>query len=148
MALRFDALIRAHAFMRTERPPEIWEADTDDVRFIPLLGEMIAAGLVGGAPLDALTFNVSNVVVPRADEPGEPAELGPPPGEFVAATVRGCTDLGPDHVWLPGHPPPASLLLGRLAERLAEAGARFAYVRRMPPEGSVTVFLGRAPVAT
>ena len=40
--MRLDALIRAHGFMRTERPPELWEADTEDVRFIPLLGEMIA----------------------------------------------------------------------------------------------------------
>jgi hypothetical protein len=44
MPLRFDALIRAHGFMRTERPPEIWEADTEDVRFIPLLGEMSPEG--------------------------------------------------------------------------------------------------------
>lgn len=148
--MRFEALVRAHGFMKTERPPEIWEADTEDVRLLPLLGEMISAGLCGGAPLEELTLNVSNVVVPAdagsrgagSDGGGEEGH-GPPVGEFVAVTVRGRTDLGPDHSWRPGHPPRPNLLLGRLETRLADAGALFAYVRRMPPEGSVTVFLRR-----
>jgi hypothetical protein len=38
--MRLDALLRAHGFMRVERPPRLWEADTDDERFIPLLGEV------------------------------------------------------------------------------------------------------------
>jgi hypothetical protein len=160
MPLAFDALIRAHGFMRTERPPEIWEADTEDVRFLPLLGEMIAAGLVGGAELADLTLNVSNVsnVVWLVDEapddtgvrePSEPARpTDPPTGEFVAVTVRGRADLGPDQVWLPGQPPQAepALLLARLDRRLRDAGARYAYVRRTAPEGSVTVFLARSHV--
>jgi hypothetical protein len=150
VGLRLDALVRAHGFMRTERPPEIWEADTDDVRFIPLLGEMIAAALVGGAPLEELTLNVSNVVVPAEEADPRGAGLragehdqGPPAGEFVAVTVRGQTDLGLDHVWQPGRPPHQKLLLARLDGRLSDAGAQFAYVRRLPAEGSVTVFLRR-----
>ena len=43
--MRFEALLRAHGFMKTEHPPDVWEADTEDVRFVPLLGEMIAAPL-------------------------------------------------------------------------------------------------------
>jgi len=34
-------------------------------------------------------------------------------------------------------------LLGRLVERLETAGAHYAYVRRLPPESSITVFLAR-----
>jgi hypothetical protein len=56
-------------------------------------------------------------------------------------TVSGRTDLGPDATWRPGAPS-ASGLLSRLDGRLVEAGARFAYVRRVPPN-SVTVFLDR-----
>ena len=54
--------------MKTEQPPELWEADTDDDRFIPLLGEMIAAGLVTGTPLEELTLSASNVVTCAAPE--------------------------------------------------------------------------------
>ena len=139
--MKFDALLRAHGFMKIERPPEMWEADTEDVRFIPLLGEMIAAGIGGGSPLEELTLNVSSVVV----QPDPCAEAGqgrrPPQGEYVAVTVRGKTDLGPDDSWLPGDV--GRDLLGRLRQRLADAGACYAYVRRIPPEGSITVFLRR-----
>ena len=140
--MRLDALLRAHAFMKVERPPEIWEADTEDVRFLPLLGEMIAAALSRGAELGALTLNVSNVVVESAaDEEGAEGS-GPLPGQYVAVTVSGSVDLGPDSTWRP-RGPRASGLLGRLVERLAVACARYAYVRRIPPSGSVTVFLSR-----
>jgi len=137
--MRFDALLRAHGFMRVERPPEIWEADTEDVRFLPLLGEMIAAGLGTGTPLAELTLNVSNVVVEAT--PGDDSSL-PRPGEYVAVTVRGQADYGPDATW-PGPSAAGSTLLQRLEERLTTAGARYAYVRRLPPTGSLTVFLSR-----
>ncbi|NOT09503.1 MAG: hypothetical protein HOP28_15030 [Gemmatimonadales bacterium] len=141
MALRFEALLRAHGFMRTERPPEIWVADTD-ARVLPLLGELIAAALSGGGTLGELTLAVSNVVV-EADVECPPGEIqSPAPGEYVAMTVKGETDLGPDAKW-PDGALPAVHLLRRLDERFTVAGARFAYVRRIPPEGSVTVFLPR-----
>ena len=144
MPLQFDALIRAHGFMKTERPPSVWEADTEDVRFIPLLGEMIAAGLSGGSTLETLTLNVSNIVAPEdaEDDPANRTVL--PAGEYVAVTVRGITDLGPDQVWFPGRPLSDRLLLGRLDTELTMAGVRYAYVRRIPPEGSVTVMLARS----
>lgn len=141
--MKLDALLRAHGFMKVERPPEIWEADTEDTRFVPLLGEMIAAALVGGGELSALTLNASNVSVDLTGDPDEPESSGPPSGEFVAITVSGATDLGPDGTWQPGRPSSVQLL-DRLADRLAVAGARYAYVRRTPPTGSVTVFLPRA----
>ena len=141
--MKLDALLRAHGFMNVERPPEIWEADTEDTRFVPLLGEMIAAALAGGGELSALTLNASNVSVDLSDDPDEHEGSGPPSGEFVAITVSGATDLGPDGSWNPGRRSGVALL-NRLADRLTVAGARYAYVRRIPPTGSITVFLSRA----
>jgi hypothetical protein len=142
--MKLDALLRAHGFMKVERPPEIWEADTEDTRFVPLLGEMIAAALAGGGELAELTLNASNVVVPVYDDADSSERIdSPPAGDFVAITVSGATDLGPDDRWHPGRRSNAKLLEG-LADRLASAGARYAYVRRLPPKGSVTVFLPRA----
>jgi hypothetical protein len=138
--MRLDPILRAHAYMKVERPPELWEADTEDSRFLPLLGEMIAAALSGGAALGELTLNASNIVV-EPSEDGEEPEI-PPPAEYVGITVRGPTDLGPDDTWHPSAPHRAGLLF-RLHHRLAAAGARFAYIRRIPPEGSFTVFFSR-----
>jgi hypothetical protein len=140
--MRLDALIRAHGFMRTERPPELWQADTEDIRLVPLMGEMIAAALSRGAELSELTLNVSNVVVePDVDDPSDSTSI-PAAGEYVAVTVSGATDLGPDAVW-PDRADSATGLLVRLHDRLQTAGARFAYIRRMPAGGSITVFLRR-----
>jgi len=140
--MHFDALLRAHGFMRVERPPEIWQADTEDVRFVPLLGEMIAAALAGGAALPELTLAVSNVVV-AADDEDDDGGAAPLPGEYVAVTVKGTTDLGPDDTWRADRQG-SSGQLARLHERLVVAGARYAYVRRLPPAGSITAFLSRA----
>ncbi len=38
-------LLNAHAYLRVERPPELWEADVDDVPLVRVLGEMIATAL-------------------------------------------------------------------------------------------------------
>jgi hypothetical protein len=126
--------------MKVQRPSELWEADTEDSRFLPLLGEIIAAALGSGAALGELTLNASNIVV-EPPEDGEAATL-PEPAEYVAITVRGPTDFGPDDTWHPSGPHQRGLLL-RLHHRLAAAGARFAYIRRIPPDGSFTVFLSR-----
>jgi len=126
--------------MKIERPPELWEADTEDTRFLPLLGEMIAAALVGGPPLGELPLSAANVVGERSDD-GEAMEV-PRPAEYVAVTVRGSTDLGPDDTWHPSAPHRPGLLF-RLSDRLETAGARYAYIRRTLPEGSITVFFSR-----
>jgi hypothetical protein len=141
-SMRLEALVRAHGFMRTQRPPEVWEVDTEDVRFLPLLGEVVAAALVPGAALSELTLNVANVVVqPDADALAD-GSTGPLPGEYVAVTVSGPTDFGPDARW-PDYAPEAAGLLLRLDDRLRTAGARFAYIRRLPAAGSFTFFLAR-----
>jgi hypothetical protein len=79
-------------------------------------------------------------VVQDADD-GEEL-LHPAPAEYVAVTLRGPVDLGPDEVWHPSAPPESGLLL-TLHARLAAAGARYAYIRRMAPHGSLTVYLAR-----
>ena len=126
--------------MRVERPPEMWEADTEDVLLLPLLGEMIASGLATGTPLAELTLSASNVVI----EPPEDGEdmVAPLPGEYLALTVSGVTEFGPDDTWHPSAPSRDGLL-SRLHDRLEAAGARFAYIRRIPPEGSFTAFFDR-----
>jgi hypothetical protein len=78
--MTLDAILAAHAFMRVERPPEVWTADTEDTRFIPLPGEMIAACSSRGAALIDLTLNVSNVVIETGHDP-EDRDAVPLPGE-------------------------------------------------------------------
>jgi hypothetical protein len=143
--MRLDALLRAHGFMRVERPPELWEADTDDALLLPLLGEMIAAGLATGASLGDLTLNASNIVVEPFDDDSCPQV--PATGEYVALTVSGPTDFGPDASWSSGSRGASGILM-RLRERLVTAGARYAYVRHFPTEGSFTVFFCRATGGT
>jgi hypothetical protein len=138
--MKLEPLLRAHEFMKVQRPPELWDPDTEDVRLVPLLGEMIAAGLSGGCPLADLTLSASNVVV-NASDPAEGAMI-PDVGEYVAITVSGRTTFGPDDRWDPTARSSAGLLL-RLRDRLTAAGARFAYIRSVPPTGSFTVFLAR-----
>jgi hypothetical protein len=140
--MRLDALLRAHGLMRVERPPQLWETDTDEERFIPLLGEMIAASLARGGKLEELTLNVANVTVP----PPEPGDTGgPAAGDYVAVTVRGEVAWEADATWTPGRPWTLPWL-DDLTLRLAPAGVRFGYTRDLPPGGSITVFLPRLVV--
>ena len=129
--------------MKTERPPEMWEVDTEDTRFVPLLGEMIAAGLSGGAMLIDLTLAVSNIVVSKpADDDEDPVGI-PPAGRYVAITVKGETNYGPDARWTPQDDPEGHYTgrLSSLHNELTNANVKFAYIRRMGSEGSFTVFL-------
>jgi hypothetical protein len=41
----------------------LWEIEAEDIRLIPVLGEMIAVGLGRGNALRRLTLNASNVTV-------------------------------------------------------------------------------------
>jgi hypothetical protein len=135
--VRFDEILRAHAFMRTERPPLLWEADTDDERFLPMLGEMIVIGLGRGNELAELTLSVSNVTVEEDDD----EEAWVAPGDYVAVTVRGPGRWAND-VWRAGEGPTRGLLcnVGPWAD---DAGAVYAYTRELGDEGAVTVFLPR-----
>jgi hypothetical protein len=141
--MKLDAILNAHAFMKVERPPELWDVRTEDEPFIRLLGEMIAAGLSKGTPLAELTLNASNVVVEQDD--ADESRL-PPAGEYVAITVSGNSDFGQEHTWHPEAAPNAKGLLTRLHRELTVAEARYAYIRRAPSQGSLTVFYARERV--
>jgi hypothetical protein len=133
--MRLEALLRAHGFMKVERPPQLWAADTEDTRFVPLLGEMLAASLARGGVLEQLTLNASNVVVEE--------DAGIPAGEYVAISVKGEVKWDADATWRPAAPWRVPHLAD-LTSRLEPAGVRFAYIRKLPL-GSITVFLPRAP---
>jgi len=132
-----DALLTAHAFMRVERPPTLWEVDVDDEPFVRMLGELIVVGLLHHDVLAELTLNVSNVVV--ADD----APKGVAPGDYVAVTVRGPGDWQRDVTWTPLSAEP--LWTADLDGAVRNAAGAFAYLRRIEPnEGSITVFIPRS----
>ena len=138
--MRFDGILTAHGFMRTERPPLMWETDTDDERFIPLLGEMIVVGLNAGTELAQLTLAVSNVTVEEDDDDPEESPWVEP-GDYVAVTVKG-PGRWSDDVWRSGDGPTRGILVN-VAPRADDAGAVYAYTRDLDGEGAVTVFLRR-----
>lgn len=134
--MNLEPLVRAHAFMKVEHPPQMWEADTRDEDFLRVLGEMIALGLGRGNELGELTLSVANVTA-EPDEEGEWI----PAGDYVAVTVRG-GGTWDDDLWRAGQGPTNGLLrnVGPAADT---AGAVFAYTRNLPPEGSVTTLFPR-----
>jgi hypothetical protein len=131
--------LRAQTSLKVERPPTLWEAETEVEPFLALLGEMIALGLGRGNELADLTLNVSNVAVER-DEDDEEAEWIPD-GEYVAISVRGA-GAWDDDTWRAGQGPTAGSL-SNVGPAADAAGAVYAYTRDLVSEGSVTVFLPR-----
>ena len=141
--MNLEPLLRSHGFMRVERPPQMWEADTRDEDFLRVLGEMIALGLGRGNELAELTLSVANVTaVP--DEDDEHGWI--PPGDYVAVSVRGGGSWDDDR-WRAGQGPTDGLLcnVGPAADR---AGAVYAYVRDLVSGGSVTTLFPRLAPAT
>jgi hypothetical protein len=130
-----DALLNAHAFMRVERPPTLWEVDVLDEPFIRMLGELIVVGLLHHPVLAELTLNVSNVT---AEEPPD----GVASGDHVAVTIRG-RGAWTDATWTPASTEP--FWSADLDAAIRGAGAAFAYQRRLSDdEGSITVWIPRA----
>lgn len=131
-----EALLKAHAFMKVERPPLLWEVDVSDEPFIRMLGELIVVGLRHHDVLADLTLNVSNVVVTEDWPPGVPA------GDYVAMTIKGRGAWGPDRDWTPEATDP--LWSDDLDAAMRGASATFAYLRHLGPDGgSITVFVPR-----
>ena len=139
-----DGPLRAQASLKVERPPTLWEAETEVEPFLALLGEMIALGLGRGNELGDLTLNVSNVVVEPDEDDEEVDRI--PDGEYVAITVRGA-GAWDDDTWRAGQGPTTGPLstVGPAADA---AGAVYAYTRDLVAEGSVTVLLPRLPELT
>src|SRR6266511_1387896 len=110
-------LLNAHAYLRVERPPELWEADVDDVALVRALGEMIVAALVRGTVLTD-----------------------------VVLSIIGRGDWRPEILWrreARGGADPPQLVNADLAAAARVAGIPFAYTRSTGDGGSLTVFLPR-----
>lgn len=132
-----DALLTAHAFMRVERPPELWQVDVEDEPFIRMLGEMIVVGLLHHDVLADLTINASNVTV------GDDGPDGVAPGDYVAMTVRGPGAWDRDRTWTPSSAGP--LWNADLDAAARAASVSFGYLRSSgQEEGSITVFIPRS----
>jgi hypothetical protein len=130
-------LLRANGFMPVEYPPELWQVAAEDIRLVPLMGEMIAFGLSRGNALSEMTLSAANVVVE------DDAEGLAPHGEYVALFVRGGGDWRPEWSWRPEASLPTGVYTD-LGRALANSGAAFAYVRQTGDgRGSITIFLPR-----
>jgi hypothetical protein len=133
-----EALLRSHAFMRIERPPELWEVDVLDGPFFRMIGEMIVVGLLHHDALPELTLNVSNVTAVDALD-------GVPPGDYVAVTVRG-VGRWTDVTWTPSSREP--LWSEDLTSAMRAAPVALAYSRLLDDdEGSLTVWIPRSTPA-
>ena len=134
--MNLEPLLRAHGFIKVERPPSMWEADTRDEAFLRVLGEMIAIGLGRGNELEQLTLSVSNVTAEPDDEGG-----WIPPGDYVAVSVRGGGSWA-DDTWRASQGPTNGLLRD-VGPAAGAAGAVHAYARNLGAEGSVTTLFPR-----
>jgi hypothetical protein len=135
-----DPLLRAHAFMRVERTPELWKVDVLDEPFVRMLGELIVVGLRHHDVLGELTLNASNVSVE-----GDPPD-GVAPGDYVAITVGGPGAWERDASWTPASTEPLWSRDLDLAMRAAPVS--FAYLRTLGADGgSITVWVPRSRTA-
>ena len=78
-------VLRAHSYLRVERPPVLWPAAVDDVALIRLLGETIAFALGRGTALGDVLLRANNVAVEHDDAPIAP-------GDHVTLTIGGVGD--------------------------------------------------------
>jgi hypothetical protein len=131
-----DALYASGA-LRVDQPPRLWEADTNELAFARLLRALLGVSVSSGKQPVDFTLNVSNVTVPV-----DSADARLAAGDYVAVTARATGDWGPESLWWPGTPT-LSGLFGKLVAPLRDAHARFAYVRIIGSESSVTVFFPR-----
>jgi len=136
-------LLNAHAYLRVERPPVLWEADVDDAALVGALGEMIVAALLRGAEFGDITLRASNVTV--AADPDDEAPEVPAPGDYVALSIIGGGDWSPELHWRPGRPDTPVLVTPGLDAAARVAGIPYAYTRSGGEGGSVTIFLPRSP---
>ena len=125
-------LLRAHSYLRVERPVTLWPAAADDVTLIPLLGLMIVAALTRGTELADVGLLESNVTIDHDDGPL-------PAGDFVALTVSGIGDWSPEVSWLPDDPTAVLLVNPELTDAVRVAAASWAYTRAVDGHGSITV---------
>jgi hypothetical protein len=131
-------VLRAHAYLRVERPFTLWPADVDDVALIRLLGETIAYSLGRGTELGDVALRAANVTVEQDDAPV-------PAGDYVTIEIAGVGDWSPDVSWTPAASDAVVVLTADVTAALRNADARWAYTRAFPDRGSITVFFPREP---
>jgi hypothetical protein len=131
-------VLRAHAFLRVERPFTMWPAEVDDVALNRLLGETIAYSLGRGTELADVGLRAANVTVEHDDAPV-------PAGDYVTIEIAGVGDWSPDVSWTPAASDAVVVLTADVTAALRGAEARWAYTRALPDRGSITVFFPREP---
>lgn len=135
MIIDTGAVLRSHPYMRTERPPRLWDLSVDDDEaFFRLLGETIAHGLTRGNELADLTLKADNIIVEHDDGLTEP-------GDYIGITV-----IGPAGDWYPEQRWPVDIgstfVNDDLHGAATEAQLTFGYTRAYPEGGgSVTLFV-------
>jgi hypothetical protein len=130
-------VLRAHAFLRVERPFTLWPAEVDDVALIRLLGETIAFALSRGTELGDVALRAANVTVEHDDAPV-------PAADYVTLEIEGVGDWAPEVSWTPAAPDAVVVLTADVTAALRGAAARWAYTRAFTDRGSMTVFFPRA----
>jgi hypothetical protein len=93
------------------------------------------AALTPGTPLDQVGLRAANVVVERPE-----GRAAPPPGEYVAVSIHGAGDWGPEAAWRPSDADAPTLVNDDLDAAARAAGVPYASTRS-GAEGCVTVFL-------
>lgn len=132
MIIDAGAVLRAHEYMRIERPPLLWNLSVDPEPFFRLLGEMISRGLTRGNELDQLTLNANNVTIDHDEGPAAP-------GNYVALTVVGDGDWSPEQTWPPAEGDHGPFVSPDLHAAAAEADPPLIYTRVFGSDsGSIT----------
>jgi hypothetical protein len=130
-------VLRAHSYLRVERPPTLWPAEVDDVRLIRLLGETIAFALGRGTELGEVGMRAANMTVDHDDAPLAA-------GDYATLSIEGVGDWSPEVSWTPDEPDTTVVLTDDITAALRAADVRWAYTRAFEDHGSITVFFPRA----
>ncbi len=129
--------LRAHSYLRVQRPFTLWSVDVDDVALIRLTGELLAVALGRGTELGDVVMRANNVTVPR-DSPVAA-------GDYVAITIAGAGDWSPEVSWTPDADGDRVLVNEDVTRAARAAGIPWAYTRIEADGGSVTFMLPRSP---
>jgi hypothetical protein len=130
-------VLRAHSYLRVERPHTLWPADVDDVRLIRLLGETIAFALGRGTELGDVGLLAADVTVDHDDAPVDA-------GDYVTLSIEGAGDWSPEVSWTPAAPEATVVLTDDVTAALRAAEVLWAYTRAFAGHGSITMFFRRA----
>jgi hypothetical protein len=129
--------LRAHSYLRIERPFTLWHAEVDDVALVRLTGELLAAALARGTELADIVLRANNVTITGDDSPSRA-------GDYVALTIEGAGDWSPEVSWTPASEGDVVLVNDDVTAAARAAAIVWGYTRAFDGEGSVTVMVPRA----